>query len=620
MSDGEDKIKHLFANAEVLQDGPASPPEEAGDDAGGHDGEPPGDDDVDWEMVRRCAEEPQNDYGNSRRWRWRSAGDLLHVQNVDWFAWDARRWAEDTDEQRTRPLCHMTVSLIALESFVLQPSAADEAAIEAAEAAIVPLRDAEARLSRVKDDKSLAAGERERQAREIRAEIDELKTTIGHGVMAKKTLIGCKQSRRRFAIASGNTGRIAGMMAEAKAYLSKPMAELNVDPLALNCENGTLRFVVAGTFEDPNDPGDEAPKLKTRWKTELSPHRREDFITKLAAANFDMEAKCPLFEAFIARILPQPSVVAFVKRFFGYCLTGYDREQVFVLFHGEGRNGKSTLVDIVARILADYATSVPISTLINNEQGRKGSEATPDLARLPGARFVRSAEPKEGLSLDESVIKQLTSREPIPVRRLNKDFIDIYPTFKIAISVNRKPTIKGNDDGIWRRVMLVPFDVQIPPDEVDKGLGDKLWEERDGILAWLAAGCLDYLARGGLDPPEEVKAATADYRQESDIVGGFVRAALNVTRISSDLVEAGELYRAFEVYCRRQGITALAASTFHRRMPKAAHQFGFEKLKTSISVYAGIQVLEDFVPKHGQRVSGEDPRDRHLSGAAPHDD
>lgn len=619
MSDAEEKIKAAIDHAELLQDGPASPPDDAGDDAGGHDGEPPGDE-VDWDMVRRCAEEPQNDYGNSRRWRWRSAGDLLHVQNVDWFAWDNRRWAEDTDEQRTRPLCHMTVSLIALESFVLQPSAAEESAIEAAEAAIAPLKDAHKRLAGLESDKGLSKAEKDERARGIREEIDALKTDISAGMLAKKNLQGRKQSRRRFAIASGNTGRIAGMMAEAKAYLSKPMAELNVDPLALNCENGTLRFVSDGSFEDPDDPGDETPKLKTRWRTTLSPHRREDFITKLAAANFTPGAQCPLFEAFIARILPQPSVVAFVKRFFGYCLTGYDREQVFVLFHGEGRNGKSTLVDIVARILADYATSVPISTLINNEQGRKGSEATPDLARLPGARFVRSAEPKEGLSLDESVIKQLTSREPIPVRRLNKDFIDIYPTFKIAISVNRKPTIKGNDDGIWRRVMLVPFDVQIPPDEVDKGLGDKLWEERDGILAWLAAGCLDYLTRGSLDPPEEVKAATADYRQESDIVGGFVRAALNVTRISSDLVEAGELYRAFEVYCRRQGITALAASTFHRRMPKAAHQFGFEKLKTSISVYAGIQVLDEFVPKHGTRVSGEDPRDRHLSGTTPHDD
>jgi putative DNA primase/helicase len=618
VSDAEDKIKAAIDHAQVLQDGPASPPEEAVDDAGGHDGEPPPDN-VDWELVGRCSLEPQNDYGNSRRWRWRCDGDLLHVQNVDWFAWDARRWAEDTDERRTRPLCHMTVSLIALEAFMLMPTTAEREAIEAAEAALAPLKDANRRLAEIEADREMAKATREERVREIREEIADLKAAIYHGREAKKSLRARQVSRRRFAIASGNTGRIAGMMAEAKAYLSKPMAELNVDPLALNCENGTLRFL-SRQFEDPDDPGDEAPKYKTEWRVDLAPHRRQDFITKLTAANYDSQATCPQFEAFIARILPQPSIVAFVQRFFGYCLTGFDREQVFVLFHGEGRNGKSTLVDIVARILADYATSVPISTLINNEQGRKGSEATPDLARLPGARFVRSAEPKEGLSLDESVIKQLTSREPIPVRRLNKDFIDIYPTFKIVISVNRKPTIKGNDDGIWRRVLLIPFDIQIPEAEVDKSLSDKLWEERDGILAWLARGCLDYLTRGGLDPPEEVKAATADYRQESDIVGGFVRAALKVTKVSSDLVEAGELFRAYEVYCRRQGITPLAASTFHRRMPKAAHQFGFEKLKTSISVYAGIQVLDEFVPKHGARVSGEDPRDRHLSGATPADD
>jgi putative DNA primase/helicase len=581
----KDKIIAAIDSAEEL----ASSPHQPGDAS--HEADDPGEVsaegvDIDFDLLKVCAAEPQNDLGNSRRLRHRFGTELIHVQNVGFHAWDGRRWAEDVDGRQTRPFCHVTVESIKFEPLVILPTPDELAEIEKAEDAITPLATARHRLAELtsKDD-----DERQR----LRHEISALEDAISRGRKAQGAVADRRARRRRFAVSSGNSGKISGLLNETVAYISRPLDDLDKDPLALNVSNGTLRFSVT-MVEDLECPDPDVKRLKRVAHVRLDPHNREDLITKLADVDYLPKATAPVFEAFIRDILPNEAVQRFVQRYLGYCLTALTREQVFALFHGEGRNGKSTLVDIVAKILADYSTSVPISTLVNDSRGGKGSEATPDLARLPGARFVRTAEPREGLSFDESLIKGLTSGEPLPVRRLNQDFNDIYPTFKLAISVNRKPTIRGNDDGIWRRVLLVPFDVQIPIDKVDKQLSDKLWAERSGILNWLIAGLTQYLEMGGLSPPEEVRAATQEYRDESDLIGSFVRAALEITRDELDQVEAGRLYGVFVQFCKRQGITPLSGTTFNRRLPKAAAQFGFTKGKASISVYCGLRVSGEF--------------------------
>ncbi len=584
MSD-HDKIIRAIDAAEDLSGGHQPDHDQA------HEADDPGEVsadgvEIDFELLRACAAEPQNDIGNSRRLRLRYGGELIHVQNVAFFAWDGRRWAEDVDGRKTRPFCHKCVEFIHFEPLVILPNADEQAAIEKAEDSITPLAAARARLQELtsKDD-----DERHR----LRLEITALEDAIARGRKAHQAVADRRSRRRRFAVSSGNSGKISGMLNETVAYLSRPLEDLDKDPLALNVQNGTLHFSVAEE-DDPDCPDPDVRRIKRTANVRMVEHNRDDLITKLAEVEYLPGATAPVFVSFLNDILPNVAVQRFVQRYLGYCLTALTREQVFALFHGEGRNGKSTLVDIVARVLADYSTSVPISTLVNDSRGGKGSEATPDLARLPGARFVRTAEPREGLSFDESLIKGLTSGEPLPVRRLNQDFNDIYPTFKLAISVNRKPTIRGNDDGIWRRVLLVPFDVQIPVDKVDKQLGDKLWAERSGILNWLIDGLTEYLELGGLHPPVEVTAATQEYREESDTIGAFVRAALEITRDHHDQVEAGRLYSVFVSYCKRQGITPLSGTTFNRRLPKAAAQFGFTKGKASISVYVGLRVNGEF--------------------------
>lgn len=586
----DDPILGAVAKAAVVSSSPptAEPEDEQGHDDG--EGDRPELSAEAWALIRECLAQGCHDIGNSRRLRFRHGHQLVHVQNVGYHVYDGVRWVEDIDGVHISPLAHETVEAIALEAYLIQPTDREQAAIEAGDAA-----------QAVKDSTDWAeASESEK------AKLPEVNRLIAAGSRARKAVANRKAQRRRFANSSCNTGKIDGMLKQACGYLSKPLAAFDTDPLALNLENGTLRVTVEEQEDEESDPAE--PRMRRTVAIQLDPHRREDWICKLAPVVYDKKATCPIFDAFLAKILPSVEIRGYMLRYLGYALTALTTEQVFVLLHGEGRNGKSTLIDIVSRMMGDYATSLPIATL-TGEDRRKGAEATPDLVRTPGARLVRSAEPKEGMAFDESLIKSLTSGEPILVRRLNHEFNEVYPKFKLAISANRKPVIKGNDDGIWRRVVLIPFDVQIPKDEVDKRLPEKLWEERSGILNRLLEGLTDFLERGALEPPAGIQAASQEYRDESDLLGAFVREALEVTKRPEDSELTGALFDAFLIWCQRAARTPVKRETFTRRMVKTAHDFGFEKGKASSSIYVGVQVKAEYRPPAAEARSPSRTRD-----------
>src|SRR5690606_28494486 len=160
-------------------------------------------------------------------------------------------------------------------------------------------------------------------------------------------------------------------------------------------------------------------------------------------------------------------------------------EQVFVYNYGLGANGKSTFMEALARLMGPYAQVLPPEAITGDLQ-RRGDQATPEFARLPGARMVRCAELPRGQGIKESVLKMLTGGEPILVRHLHARFFEFTPTFKAIGSGNDRPPIAGVDEGIWRRMKLVPWEVTIPPKE-RRPMAKVLAEfeaERPGILNW----------------------------------------------------------------------------------------------------------------------------------------
>jgi putative DNA primase/helicase len=238
-----------------------------------------------------------------------------------------------------------------------------------------------------------------------------------------------------------------------------------------------------------------------------------DYITKKTACRIAPPGSPhPLWDKFLDRVTNHDSELqGFLRRWCGYCATGITTEHVFVFCYGTGANGKSTFVNTIRAILGGYAVIADISTFLDTKSERHPT----DLAKLHGARLVVAIETEKGRRWSEAKIKALTGGDKITARFMRQDFFDFTPKFKLLISGNHKPRLSSVDEAIKRRLLLVPFTVQIPPAERDKDLADKLKAEWPAILRWMMDGCLEW-QRGGLAPPKIVLDATDDYFGEQD--------------------------------------------------------------------------------------------------------
>ncbi|WAJ29313.1 phage/plasmid primase, P4 family [Antarcticirhabdus aurantiaca] len=536
------------------------------------------------ELLAECRLEPETDIGNARRFIIRYGNRVLNVARIGWHGYDGRRWKEDEDGSIVRPLAQKTAEFILDEAYGLGASDEERAAIDAGEIARKELK----ALGRATKEWDVEKTEK--------AEALQRRIELMEG--AKEAVGGRMSSRFRHAKSSAGTSKINNMMTEAIPHVAKMVNDLNRDLLAVNCQSGTLRFYEEEDEEsDPEDP-------RFMWRVRLDPHRQADLITKLMPVKFRSGGKpqIPQFDKFLKTVMPDPDIRAFLKRFVGYCLTGRTDEQCLLFFYGAGRNGKSTLVDLLCQLFGDFAVTLSIDSFAG-ESRRGGAEATPDLARLPGARFVAASEPEMGVKLKDALIKTVTGGEAIPVRRLHQDFFEVVPQFKIILSGNHKPVIHDTSDGIWRRVHLVPFEIQIPREDVDRALPAKLRAELSEIFLWAIEGALEYL-NYGLAPPARVTEATREYREESDPIGAFIRGACVVTGKEEDVASPGDLHLGYSNWASKEGAAEFRQVTFSRRFPDYARKtwegpdgkmHTFWKAKAGTTVYRGIIVRDEFL-------------------------
>jgi putative DNA primase/helicase len=239
-----------------------------------------------------------------------------------------------------------------------------------------------------------------------------------------------------------------------------------------------------------------------------------DYITKKTACGVaPAGTPHPLWTAFLARITANNlELQSFLQRYIGYCLTGATSEHRFVFAYGTGANGKGTFINTIAKILADYATIADVATFIASNHDRHPT----DVAKLHGARLVVAQETEKGRRWDETKIKTMTGGDKMTARFMRQDFFDFVPTFKLFITGNHKPRLDTVDEAMRRRLLLVPFTVQIPPEERDPDLPRKLEAEWPAILRWCIDGCLEWQDIG-LAPPAVVTDATAAYFDEQDV-------------------------------------------------------------------------------------------------------
>ncbi len=313
----------------------------------------------------------------------------------------------------------------------------------------------------------------------------------------------------------------------------------------------------------------------------LCEHRREDYITKLCPVEYHPDALCPLWLKTLDKIFSgDKEVIIFLQRFVGYGLTGDVSEQILNIWHGVGANGKSTVANTIMEMFGtDYSMKAAADLLLQ----KCGGEHPTALTDLHGKRFVACIETEDNRRLAESLVKELTGGDPIRARRMREDFWQFMPTHKVILACNHRPTVRGTDHAIWRRLKLVPFNVVIPKQERDKALPTKLRAELPGILAWAVRGCLDW-QQHGLGEPKAVIDATADYQSTEDTLRNFI-AECCVTDPDSR-VKAAELVEAYREWSGEKHTTV-------RKLTGMLIAIGgIERQKSSGLWYRGVGLLD----------------------------
>ncbi|MFN7224457.1 MAG: phage/plasmid primase, P4 family [Paracoccaceae bacterium] len=521
-----------------------------------------------------------NDDGNGRRFALYFGDDLMNVPRVGWFNWTGKVWAADPDELEIKRKSQQVGQLVKREVFALRlpDRQMEQMARE---------RELIDRLTVVVRD----VGEDGRRTADSETEERALRDEISAVGKLKKSLHDMRAAHRRFANQTGNSARMKSMREEAGVRLARPLPDLDADPLNINTLSGVLRMVVSRDRD--------GHKVVSQ---ELLPHARDQLLTKIMPVLIDEDAECPEFDRFFERIQPDPRMRWFLLRWFALSMTGLT-EQKLAFLYGMGANGKSVLVDLMARIMGDYAAVAKIESLTGTNR-RDGGAATPDLVPLIGARMVRAAEPDEGMRWQEGLIKDLTGGEPILVRALHADFVQVRPIFSLTISGNHKPDIRGTDDGIWRRLLLVPFDVSIPKaEQIHKAeLDAMLMAEAPAILSRrLLPALRDFLERG-LQEPDSVLSATAEFREESDPFGTFLDEACVVTGDAEETIKTRELTNAFHFWMLEKSegafkdrTVSLALKERSRRWVsrKTGRRFTLRKTNGQ-NVYDGIRFADLF--------------------------
>lgn len=279
-------------------------------------------------------------------------------------------------------------------------------------------------------------------------------------------------------------------------------------------------------------------------------HDKKYMISKLAPVTYDENAKCPRWERFIEEITcGDKSLQLYLQRMIGYCMTAYTKEQCMFFLYGNGSNGKSVFVDTIAYMLGEYAASCQPETVMMRD---RNNTARGDLARLKGARMVVTSEPNDGCRLDEGIVKQMTggTENKLTARFLYGREFEFSPEFKIVMSTNYKPVIKGTDNGIWRRVRLIPFTAEFTKENRDPQLTEKLRRELPGILNWAIAGAVGW-CKEGLPPCAIIDEAGQEYRSEMDRVQQFLDDCTE--RSDSGSTQASTMYKCYRAWCSEQG-------------------------------------------------------------------
>jgi putative DNA primase/helicase len=349
----------------------------------------------------------------------------------------------------------------------------------------------------------------------------------------------------------------------------------------LDCSAGSLRAMleVASTEPGAQVTGqdidhDRALVNFTNGTLDLSTgalreHRSEDLITKVLDYPFDPNATCPEWLGFLDRAMGgSRELIDFLQRFTGAALAADLNLPGMLICNGPGSNGKSTFAEGLRAALGPYSAAADASQLIAKRRNERSSD--PHLVRIRGSRLAITTETGADTRLDEARVKALLSGERIEARTLYAAPFEFLPTFKILLTSNHLPVIRGMDAGIWRRIFVVPWTVSVPASQQDIHLLERLKKEAPGIMAWIVAGANAVRRMGSLCPPSSVIEAVAAYHSEMDVAGRFIESELVPDSAAHVLVL--DAFAKFNLWVEHNGATMVSQKEFGQRMAQCGHQ------------------------------------------------
>ncbi len=312
---------------------------------------------------------------------------------------------------------------------------------------------------------------------------------------------------------------------------------------------------------------------------------RSKFLTKSTGVMYDPRAQDPLWNTFIDSVFSgDEEMIRFVQRLLGYTLTGLTQPNILPVFSGSGSNGKGTLIHVVARVMGDYSTCLRSDLLLTRPEGHPTEFST-----LFGARFAHAQETDQNRALNESLIKTLTGGDPLTTRRTFEKPLDARSDPQTLLGHNHLPNIQGTDHGIWRRVLVIPFERQFHDTGENTTLKARL--SQPSVLAtalnWMLEGTREFL-RVGLLPPSRVTAETSKYREQEDVLGEFL--AETVTQDPEGFVSTSDLLAEWSYWSKRRGLKPIDNRTLAGAI---LAKFGLKgKSDGRRRGYRGIRIME----------------------------
>jgi putative DNA primase/helicase len=537
----------------------------------------------DRETLAACSMLDQSDTDNAKRLEAYFPDELLIMQAAgiaggDKLAWSGRHWDIDNGEAYAWMMAQAVGDFIQMEADFLQPNEAEQKAIGTAAKAASD-------LTRTPDLDETSA--------------KTLREAVKLGKVARRSFTTRKATHKRFGVTSKNAPRLKAMLECGAPRWRKPAEEFNASALSVATLSHTLTFVQENDLECPDEQSNRVICRVVARKG----HRKSDYITALVPVIYDESARAPFFYSWIQKMMPDPEARRTLQQYSGISILGVPLQR-FMFHYGEGANGKSVYLEMLMRLLGkSFAVGLPTESIIGQGE-RSAGGASPDLIRLFGKRMVRVLELPEGKPLQSELIKKLTGSEEIPVRTLFKGFIDFMPRAKPHMSGNGLPKISDTSNGIWRRMLLLKWPVQIAEKDMrdPEELVGEMLKDAPGILNWLCEGVLDFL-QNGLYVAPSVAAATADYRREMDIVMQFAEDCLE--RIDGSKVQARAMYEAFLEWCRANSKSPVLETKFGRDMKRHFERDDSKRLR----FYLHVKLRDDRPRAELKGGNSSDPLD-----------